>query len=107
MDGIYHSSKSFTSFSVGAGGAFWHFLGRDLLWAKGRRLPCTWVITHGACIGEESFGYEVAGSNKRETDGDVKVVFGIALYILVVCDRLCIAYIETRYLIVVEASCKP
>ena len=57
--------------------------------------------------GEKRFGYEVAGSNKRETDGDVKVVFGIALYILVVCDRLCIAYIETRYLIVVEASCKP
>jgi hypothetical protein len=66
------------------------------------------VITHGACIGrgEKRFGYEVAGLNKRETDGDVKVVFGIAFYILVVCDRLCIAYIETRYLIVVEASCK-
>jgi hypothetical protein len=57
-------------------------------------------------LGTRALGYEVAGSNIRETyhhcrRGGGSKSLGIALYILVICDRLCIACIEMRHLIVV------
>jgi hypothetical protein len=66
--------KSFTSFSVGAGGAYCIFLDGDLLLTKGkgdsrvhRRL-----ITYGVSIGQESFGLR---GGRMDTSADEEGVY--------------------------------
>jgi hypothetical protein len=94
--------KSFTSFSVGAGGAYCIFLDGDLLLTKGkgdsrvhRRL-----ITYGVSIGQESFGLR---GGRMDTSADEE---GVYILWNMICDQsLCIACIEMpRHLIVGVSS---